>query len=124
MANMPDTLKSTSRGKREIEGRSFVHHDVCQTTCRVNHQQLFSLVVTGCVCFLFSLTPQAKDETGNTTDRDVLPSGKNQSACWMMGSIIATTWTDVAAAISARVLRTNADSERTGGGSAGLIARS
>lgn len=36
--------------------------------------------------------------------RDVSPSGKNQSACWMMGSMMATTWTDVAAAISASVL--------------------
>ena len=33
-----------------------------------------------------------------------LPSGKNQSACWMMGSTMATTCTEVAAAISARVL--------------------
>ena len=34
-----------------------------------------------------------------------LPSGKNQLACWMMGSMTATTWTDVAAAISASVLQ-------------------
>lgn len=33
-----------------------------------------------------------------------LPSGKNQSACWMMGSTMDTTCTDVAAAISARLL--------------------
>ena len=33
------------------------------------------------------------------------PSGKNQLACWMMGSMTATTWTDVAAAISASVLQ-------------------
>lgn len=34
-----------------------------------------------------------------------LPSGKNQSACWMMGSMMATTCTEVAAAISARLLQ-------------------
>lgn len=33
------------------------------------------------------------------------PPGKNQSACWMMGSITATTCTEVAAAISARDLQ-------------------
>ena len=44
--------------------------------------------------------------TSNKIHYRVLPSGKNQSACWMMGSMMATTWRDVAAAISARVLIT------------------
>lgn len=44
-------------------------------------------------------------EAGETGGQwDVSPSGKNQSACWMMGSMMATTWTEVAAAISASVL--------------------
>lgn len=40
-----------------------------------------------------------------TQKRPLSPPGKNQSACWMMGSMTATTWTDVAAAISASVLQ-------------------
>lgn len=44
--------------------------------------------------------------------RIILPSGKNQSACWIMGSMIATTWTDVAAAISASVLKEKATGAR------------
>lgn len=37
--------------------------------------------------------------------REYSPPGKNQSACWMMGSMTATTCTEVAAAISASVLQ-------------------
>lgn len=37
--------------------------------------------------------------------REHSPPGKNQSACWMMGSMTATTCTEVAAAISASVLQ-------------------
>lgn len=49
---------------------------------------------------LFSVGREVRQEGQG----DISPSGKNQSACWMMGSMMATTWTDVAAAISASVL--------------------
>lgn len=69
-----------------------------------------------------------------TTDREkenyckynnsVSPSGKNQSACWIIGSMMASTCTDVAAAISASVLSTSTETEiRTGGRSVSLRER-
>lgn len=49
-------------------------------------------------------SPRKNDWDHTPRRKSVLPSGKNQVACWMMGSTTATTWTEVAAAISAREL--------------------